>query len=66
MRHTGDTLSPSLPLQTTFMVAAGPLPDLPCLCFQPQTLQLDFLMKILPNYHHLKKTMKATSTPIKS
>lgn len=48
------------------MVAAGPLPDLPCLCFQPQTLQLDFLMKILPNYHHLKKTMKATSTPIKS
>uniref|UniRef100_A0A8C6WUC4 Dynactin subunit 6 n=1 Tax=Neogobius melanostomus TaxID=47308 RepID=A0A8C6WUC4_9GOBI len=22
---------------------------------QPQTLQLDFLMKILPNYHHLKK-----------
>ncbi|NWW85715.1 DCTN6 protein, partial [Rhynochetos jubatus] len=33
---------------------------------QPQTLQLDFLMKILPNYHHLKKTMKATSTPVKS
>lgn len=27
--------------------------------FQPQTLQLDFLMKILPNYHHLKKTVKA-------
>lgn len=27
--------------------------------FQPQTLQLDFLMKILPNYHHLKKTIKA-------
>uniref|UniRef100_A0A3Q3H3U7 Dynactin subunit 6 n=1 Tax=Labrus bergylta TaxID=56723 RepID=A0A3Q3H3U7_9LABR len=26
---------------------------------QPQTLQLDFLMKILPNYHHLKKTVKA-------
>lgn len=25
---------------------------------QPQTLQLDFLMKILPNYHHLKKTIK--------
>lgn len=25
---------------------------------QPQTLQLDFLMKILPNYHHLKKTVK--------
>ncbi|XP_077996578.1 dynactin subunit 6-like [Glandiceps talaboti] len=23
-----------------------------------QTLQLDFLMKILPNYHHLKKTTK--------
>ncbi|KAJ6653490.1 hypothetical protein lerEdw1_009162 [Lerista edwardsae] len=33
---------------------------------QPQTLQLDFLMKILPNYHHLKKTMKITSTPVKS
>ncbi|NXC74683.1 DCTN6 protein, partial [Anhinga anhinga] len=33
---------------------------------QPQTLQLDFLMKILPNYHHLKKTTKATSTPVKS
>ncbi|XP_070791504.1 dynactin subunit 6 isoform X2 [Pituophis catenifer annectens] len=33
---------------------------------QPQTLQLDFLMKILPNYHHLKKMMKATSTPVKS
>ncbi|XP_066271063.1 dynactin subunit 6-like isoform X2 [Branchiostoma lanceolatum] len=25
---------------------------------QPQTLQLDFLMKILPNYHHLRKQMK--------
>ncbi|XP_061883364.1 LOW QUALITY PROTEIN: dynactin subunit 6-like [Entelurus aequoreus] len=24
-----------------------------------QTLQLDFLMKILPNYHHLKKTVKS-------
>ncbi|XP_072112182.1 dynactin subunit 6 [Mobula birostris] len=33
---------------------------------QPQTLQLDFLMKILPNYHHLKKTVKGCSTPIKS
>ncbi|XP_078532620.1 dynactin subunit 6 isoform X1 [Lissotriton helveticus] len=33
---------------------------------QPQTLQLDFLMKILPNYHHLKKTTKGTSTPIKN
>uniref|UniRef100_A0A8D2NPI8 Dynactin subunit 6 n=1 Tax=Zosterops lateralis melanops TaxID=1220523 RepID=A0A8D2NPI8_ZOSLA len=33
---------------------------------QPQTLQLDFLMKILPNYHHLKKTMKPSSTPVKS
>ncbi|XP_053568967.1 dynactin subunit 6-like [Bombina bombina] len=33
---------------------------------QPQTLQLDFLMKILPNYHHLKKTTKMTSTPIKN
>ncbi|KAA8582473.1 hypothetical protein FQN60_006144 [Etheostoma spectabile] len=30
---------------------------------QPQTLQLDFLMKILPNYHHLKKTVKGNSTP---
>ncbi|KAJ8000545.1 hypothetical protein DPEC_G00181220 [Dallia pectoralis] len=35
---------------------------------QPQTLQLDFLMKILPNYHHLKKTVKSTSsvTPAKN
>ncbi|XP_075463604.1 dynactin subunit 6 isoform X1 [Ascaphus truei] len=33
---------------------------------QPQTLQLDFLMKILPNYHHLKKTTKFSSTPIKN
>ncbi|XP_070546435.1 dynactin subunit 6-like [Ptychodera flava] len=24
----------------------------------PQTLQLDFLMKILPNYHHLKKATR--------
>ncbi|XP_071941400.1 dynactin subunit 6-like [Antedon mediterranea] len=31
---------------------------------QLQTLQLDFLMKILPNYHHLKKSTKirASST----
>uniref|UniRef100_A0A2K6FDP1 Dynactin subunit 6 n=1 Tax=Propithecus coquereli TaxID=379532 RepID=A0A2K6FDP1_PROCO len=33
---------------------------------QPQTLQLDFLMKILPNYHHLKKTIKGSSTPFKN
>ncbi|KPP75805.1 dynactin subunit 6-like, partial [Scleropages formosus] len=33
---------------------------------QPQTLQLDFLMKILPNYHHLKKTVKGSSTPGKN
>ncbi|KAG9346905.1 hypothetical protein JZ751_005832 [Albula glossodonta] len=33
---------------------------------QPQTLQLDFLMKILPNYHHLKKTVKGTATPAKN
>ncbi|XP_072261525.1 dynactin subunit 6 [Pyxicephalus adspersus] len=33
---------------------------------QPQTLQLDFLMKILPNYHHLKKTTKISSTPMKN
>ncbi|KAG5261272.1 hypothetical protein AALO_G00301980 [Alosa alosa] len=33
---------------------------------QPQTLQLDFLMKILPNYHHLKKTVKSSSTPARS
>ncbi|XP_060707568.1 dynactin subunit 6 isoform X2 [Hemiscyllium ocellatum] len=33
---------------------------------QPQTLQLDFLMKILPNYHHLKKTVKGSTTPVKS
>ena len=26
--------------------------------FQPQTLQLDFLTKILPNYHHLMKPAK--------
>ncbi|KAL4641506.1 dynactin subunit 6 [Arapaima gigas] len=32
----------------------------------PQTLQLDFLMKILPNYHHLKKTVKASATPGKN
>ncbi|XP_074084349.1 dynactin subunit 6 isoform X1 [Macrotis lagotis] len=33
---------------------------------QPQTLQLDFLMKILPNYHHLKKTTKGITAPAKS
>uniref|UniRef100_A0A3Q3H1Z6 Dynactin subunit 6 n=1 Tax=Labrus bergylta TaxID=56723 RepID=A0A3Q3H1Z6_9LABR len=33
---------------------------------QPQTLQLDFLMKILPNYHHLKKTTKGGSTPVRN
>ncbi|KAM8970365.1 dynactin subunit 6 [Sarcophilus harrisii] len=33
---------------------------------QPQTLQLDFLMKILPNYHHLKKTTKGIAAPAKS
>ncbi|XP_045577422.1 dynactin subunit 6 isoform X1 [Salmo salar] len=33
---------------------------------QPQTLQLDFLMKILPNYHHMKKTVKGTSTPVRN
>ncbi|XP_037614644.1 dynactin subunit 6-like isoform X1 [Sebastes umbrosus] len=33
---------------------------------QPQTLQLDFLMKILPNYHHLKKTVKGNSTPVRN
>nr|XP_036858034.1 dynactin subunit 6 [Manis javanica]XP_036858036.1 dynactin subunit 6 [Manis javanica] len=33
---------------------------------QPQTLQLDFLMNILPKYHHLKKTMKGSSTPVKN
>ncbi|CAB1351877.1 unnamed protein product [Coregonus sp. 'balchen'] len=33
---------------------------------QPQTLQLDFLMKILPNYHHMKKTAKGTSTPVRN
>ncbi|XP_045338421.1 dynactin subunit 6-like [Leopardus geoffroyi] len=43
-----------------------------CLCQvqtnrpQPQTLQLDFLMKILPKYHNLKKTMKGSSTPVKN
>ena len=24
----------------------------------PQTLQIDFLSKVLPNYHHLKKPSK--------
>uniref|UniRef100_A0A1A8D2V2 Dynactin subunit 6 n=1 Tax=Nothobranchius kadleci TaxID=1051664 RepID=A0A1A8D2V2_NOTKA len=33
---------------------------------QPQTLQLDFLMKILPNYHRLKKTEKGSSMPLKN
>ncbi|XP_064190658.1 dynactin subunit 6-like [Anguilla rostrata] len=33
---------------------------------QPQSLQLDFLMKILPNYHHLKKTVKAGSAHVKN
>ncbi|KAJ8008000.1 hypothetical protein DPEC_G00100190 [Dallia pectoralis] len=31
---------------------------------QPQTLQLDFLMKILPNYHHMKKAVKVTSATV--
>lgn len=34
--------------------------SMPVSSLQPQTLQLDFLMKILPNYHHLKKTVKAS------
>ena len=34
--------------------------------FQPQTLQWDFLMKILPNYHHMKKTVKGSSTPVRN
>uniref|UniRef100_A0A8C5FFJ6 Dynactin subunit 6 n=1 Tax=Gadus morhua TaxID=8049 RepID=A0A8C5FFJ6_GADMO len=33
---------------------------------QPQTLQLDFLMKILPNYHHLKKAVKGGTTPVRT
>ncbi|TSL54329.1 Dynactin subunit 6 [Bagarius yarrelli] len=33
---------------------------------RPQTLQLDFLMKILPNYHHLKKTQKVNPTPART
>uniref|UniRef100_A0A8C2WYC6 Dynactin subunit 6 n=1 Tax=Cyclopterus lumpus TaxID=8103 RepID=A0A8C2WYC6_CYCLU len=33
---------------------------------QSQTLQLDFLMKILPNYHHMKKTAKGNSTPVRN
>uniref|UniRef100_A0A8C4NL55 Dynactin subunit 6 n=1 Tax=Eptatretus burgeri TaxID=7764 RepID=A0A8C4NL55_EPTBU len=33
---------------------------------QPQTLQLDFLMKILPNYHHLKRSPKPQTPPAKS
>ncbi|KAJ8247759.1 hypothetical protein GJAV_G00250000 [Gymnothorax javanicus] len=33
---------------------------------QPQSLQLDFLMKILPNYHHLKKTVKTSSAHVKN
>lgn len=27
----------------------------------PQTLQIDFLTKVLPNYHHLKKPLKKVS-----
>lgn len=48
------------------LIPSGSCLTSPALSFQPQTLQLDFLMKILPNYHHLKKTMKAASTPVKS
>jgi hypothetical protein len=33
-----------------------------CFFFQPQTLQLDFLTKVLPNYHHLKKPPKKISS----
>ncbi|XP_056156593.1 dynactin subunit 6-like [Lampris incognitus] len=33
---------------------------------QSQTLQLDFLMRILPNYHRLKKTIKGGSTPVRN
>uniref|UniRef100_A0A3P9L3H0 Dynactin subunit 6 n=1 Tax=Oryzias latipes TaxID=8090 RepID=A0A3P9L3H0_ORYLA len=33
---------------------------------QPQTLQLDFLMKILPNYHHVKKTVKGSGAPLRN
>ena len=29
--------------------------------FQTQTLQIDFLTKILPNYHYLRKPTKATT-----
>ena len=28
-----------------------------------QTLQIDFLSKVLPNYHHLKKPAKKPSPP---
>lgn len=43
---------------------ARPFPCFSIFSFlQPQTLQLDFLMKILPNYHHLKKTVKAGHHP---
>lgn len=28
----------------------------------PQTLQLDFLTKVLPNYHHLKRPTKSSSS----
>ena len=33
--------------------------------FQPQTLQLDFLTKILPSYHHLKKQNKPAAAAAK-
>jgi dynactin-6 len=36
------------------------------LILKPQTLQLDFLMKILPNYHHLKKAVKGGTTPVRN
>lgn len=55
-------LFPAAPL----VAAARPSLNSQPTSFQPQTLQLDFLMKILPNYHHLKKTMKTASTPVKS
>ncbi|KAK2167701.1 hypothetical protein LSH36_25g07043 [Paralvinella palmiformis] len=31
---------------------------------QPQTLQLDFLTKILPNYHHLRKPTKTPAPSV--
>ncbi len=49
----------SIVKNTTYTVCPQLINTFALSSLQPQTLQLDFLMKILPNYHHLKKTVKA-------